>query len=172
MTTKSTSRSAATAADADATQNAMTQAVQAPMATLAQATASMMQATEILQQVNLHMIQRVALGQQQAAERLRQAGSPSDLMAAQVSLTMANMSETMQYMQELMAASLRIQGSLVSSSATQAPGMASTAASTVANTAANTAANTTAAMMNNPVMQAWQTLFRGALNGAAGLQPH
>lgn len=151
------------AAQATASPADWADAARQPMAVASQATATatMMKAAEILQQVNLQALQRVALGQQQAAEKLRGAGSVTELMTVQAGLMMTAMSETLQYTQDLATAAMKIQGELMPQQQQQQQ---------QAGMAAPFNANMTA--MAAPMVQAWQTFFRAPLNGSAAAQSH
>lgn len=114
-------------------------------AQVAQGASTLLQGAQAFQQVQLQMLQRMALVHQQAAEKLRTATSPSEMMALQGQLLVQGWQQAMQYGQELMTASMKVQGEMLAKAGQQQP----------------SAAN------NGPVtFQAWQNVMLDALNGA------
>ncbi|AEG91731.1 phasin family protein [Ramlibacter tataouinensis] len=149
MTAKTTTTTRSNTPDGDAGAKDMAGATRQPLAAIAQTSATMLRAVGAWHQVNLQMLERAAVGQQQAAERLRQASSPAEVATVQSGLVMAGVGESMQYLQDLMNASLRIQGELMASANPQQGGAG------VANP------------MTAPLVQAWQSMFTAPLNNGA-----
>lgn len=118
------------------------------LAQVAQSASTLLQGAQAFQQVQLQMLQRVALAQQQAAEKLRSATTPAEMLAVQGQLMLQGWQEAMQYSQELMAALMKVQGEMLGRNAQP--------------TAGRGAAPVT--------FQAWQNVMLDALNGAAGRQ--
>lgn len=119
------------------------------LAQVAQGTSTLLQGAQAFQQVQLQMLQRVALVHQQAAEKLRTATSPSEIVALQGQLLFQGWQEALQYGQELMGASMKVQGEMLGKAGQQQQ----------------------AARSNGPVtFQDWQNVMLEALNGAAGRQ--
>lgn len=115
------------------------------LAQVAQGTSSLLQGAQAFQQVQMQMLQRMALVHQQAAEKLRAATSPSELVALQGQLMVQGWQQAMQFGQELMTASMKVQSEMLGKAGQQQP----------------SAAN------NGPVtFQAWQNVMLDALNGA------
>ncbi|MCC2675777.1 MAG: hypothetical protein K0Q43_4031 [Ramlibacter sp.] len=115
------------------------------LAQVAQGTSALLQGAQAFHQVQLQMLQRMALVHQQAAEKLRAATSPSEMVALQGQLMVQGWQQAMQYGQELMTASMKVQGEMLGKAGQQQP----------------SAAN------NGPVtFQAWQNVILDALNGA------
>jgi hypothetical protein len=106
-------RSTSTASsDADETQalgaaGAFAEASRQQMATAADSLGVMFRAAESLQQAQLHMAQRAALLHAQAAENIRKASSPMELVSIQSTLLLYEYQEAMRYWQELMGASAK-----------------------------------------------------------------
>jgi len=109
---------------------------------------------EVMQQVQQQMAQRVVLMHQQAAEKIRSANSPAELMAIQSGLMVSGLQEITQYWQEVTLAGAKLQSE------------------TMNRTTAQPAAGASMANAMTPVMQAWQSLFTAPLNGAAGVSSH
>ena len=117
------------------------------LAQVAQGTSTLLQGAQAFQQVQLQMLQRMALVHEQAAEKLRSATSASEVVALQGQLLVQGWQQAMQYGQELMTASMKVQGEMLAK-AGQQPQQSSTA-------------------NNGPVtFQAWQNVMLDALNGA------
>jgi hypothetical protein len=115
------------------------------LAQVAQGTSALLQGAQAFHQVQLQMLQRMALVHQQAAEKLRAATSPSEMVTLQGQLMVQGWQQAMQYGQELMTASMKVQGEMLGKAGQQQP----------------SAAN------NGPVtFQAWQNVMLDALNGA------
>jgi hypothetical protein len=106
-------RSTSTAStDADETQvlgttGAFAEASRQQMATAVESLGVMFRAAESLQQAQLHMAQRAALLHAQAAENIRKASSPVELVSIQSTLLLYEYQEAMRYWQELMGASAK-----------------------------------------------------------------
>ena len=115
------------------------------LAQVAQGTSTLLQGAQAFQQVQLQMLQRVTLVHQQAADKLRAATSPSEVVALQGQLLVQGWQQAMQYGQELMTASMKVQSEVLGRAGQQQP----------------SAAN------DGPVtFQAWQNAMLDALNGA------
>jgi hypothetical protein len=116
------------------------------LAQVVQSTSTLLQGAQAFQQVQLQMIQRMALAHQQAAEKLRSATSPSELVAVQGQLMVQGWQQAMQFGQELMTASMKVQSEMLGKAGQQQQ---------------RSAAN------EGPVtFQAWQNVMLDALNGA------
>lgn len=116
------------------------------LAQVAQGTSTLLQGAQAFQQVQLQMLQRMALVHEQAAEKLRSASSPSEVVALQGQLLVQGWQQAMQYGQELMTASMKVQGEMLAKAGQQQP---------------------SAPNNNGPVtFQAWQNVMLDALNGA------
>lgn len=148
MSTKSTR---AVAQDEETTPANLTDSARQPMALAMQASARMLRAAEVVQQTNLQMLQRAALSQQQAAEKLREAGTGPELMSVQSGLWMTSVVEAVRYTSDLMNATVRLQSEMLSTSPT-AP-------------TTTTASSAGAGMA--PMVQAWQNMFMAPLNAAS-----
>jgi hypothetical protein len=131
----------------DATSNVDASAEQTreSLVQVVQGTSTLLQGAQAFQQVQMQMLQRMALAHQQAAEKLRSATSPSEIVALQGQLVVQGWQQAMQYGQELMTASMKVQGDMLGKAGQQQP----------------------AAANNGPVtFQAWQNVMLDALNGA------
>lgn len=132
----------------DTTSSADTSAEQAreSLAQVAQGTSNLLQGAQAFQQVQMQMLQRMALVHQQAAEKLRSASNPSELVALQGQMLVQGWQQAMQYGQELMTASMKVQSDMLARAGQQ---------------------QASAANDNGPVnFQAWQNVMLDALNGA------
>ena len=118
------------------------------LANLADATSTLLRASESLQQAQQHMVQRAALVQQQAADKLRKASNPADLWAIQAELMMLSVTESAQYIGELASATLKLQSDMMKPTGT--------AQAVTANPAAS-------------MLQAWQQMFSAPLNGSSAV---
>lgn len=159
MATKSNARDTASAdAETQAAegQAAIADAARQQMANTASAASVALHVFDSLQQTQHRMIQRAAMLQEQTAERLRHATTPGEVLAIQSSLMMSGWSEMAQYAQELMAATLKVQGELAR------PGNAQTAARASAASGMSSLSSATA-----PLFQAWQAMFTPPHNGTA-----
>lgn len=148
--------SAAEATDSSAnTQAAVADMTRQHMASTASAASSMLRLLENFQQTQQHMLQRTALLQEQAAERLRAATTPAEVMAIQSTTMMSGWTELAQYLQELMLTALRAQQEMARPMQSQAQAGAAEAAATAASSMPGNAAM--APFAN--IMQAWQSMF-------------
>ncbi len=121
------------------------------LAQIAQGTSALLSRAQAFQQVQLQMLQRVALVHQQAADKLRSATSPSEMVALQGQLLFQGWQEAMQYGQELMAASIKVQSELLNKIGQQQQ----------------------IGRNSGPVtFQDWQKVMLDALNGGVGQQQH
>lgn len=132
----------------------LTELARQQMATLAAASAALLRAMQPVQQAQQHMVQRAALLQAQTAERLRDAQSPGEVMAAQSSLMLLGVTDLAQYAQELMLASINAQREMLSPAEEQQE---------VINGPASNAA---------PLFQVWQSLFTQSMGQANGSRHH
>lgn len=164
------SSSGETGADLNAATSAYAEMTRQQMAVAADAMSMMFRAGETLQQAQLQMGQRAALLHSQAADNLRKATSPTELMTIQSTLLMYQFQEAMRYMQDLMLAGAKIgqagrqaqADSISASPGSTADGSAATsAAATMMGAAINAAA---------PMAEAMQQMFSVPLK-AAGNQP-
>lgn len=159
MASKTSSRETAhQAADVSSAQDTMADLTRQQLANTAQTASAMLRALEGFQQTQQNMLQRAALLQQQTAERLRNASSPTELMAVQSSFLLSGLTEMAQYTQELMLASLRAQNELMRPTEEQQAGAAQAATASAA-----------------PLFQAWQSVFSAPMNAAyaaAGTRHH
>lgn len=115
------------------------------LAQVAQGASTLLQGAQAFQQVQLQMLQRMALVHQQAAEKLRSATSPSELVALQGQLMVQGWQQAMQYGQEMMTASMKVQGEMLGKAGQQR----------------------SSGTDSGPVtFQAWQNVMLDALNGA------
>lgn len=118
------------------------------LAQVAQGASTLLNHAQAFQQAQLQMLQRVALVQQQAAEKLRAATSTSEMMALQGQLLFQGWQEAMRYGQDLMFAGMKAQGEMLGRAAQQQ-----------------------ADRDTGPVtFQEWQHVMLDALNGAASRQ--
>lgn len=116
------------------------------LAQVVQGTSTLLEGAQAFQQVQLQMLQRMALVHQQAAEKLRSATNPSDMFALQGQLVVQGWQQAMQYGQELMTAAMQVQSGILGKAGQQQQ---------------RSAAN------EGPVsFQAWQNAMLDALNGA------
>ena len=121
-----------------------TEQTRASLAQVAQCTSTLIQGAQAFQQVQVQMLQRVTLAHQQAADKLRSATSPSEMVALQGQLMVQGWQQAMQYGQELMTAAMKVQGEMVGRAGQQQ-----------------------SAQDDGPVtFQAWQNVMLDALNGA------
>jgi hypothetical protein len=124
------------------------------LASGAEAAAVLYRAAEAVQQINLQLVQRAALRQQQLAEKLRTITNPAEVMSLETSLLSVGMQEATQYLQELAAATMAMQSELMRGAGS--------------NGKADTQPETGIPVSPiAPVWQAWQTMFTTPLNGAA-----
>lgn len=132
----------------------------------AEALSAFFRATEVLQQAQVQMAQRAALLHRQAAENLRKAETPLEMLSVQANLATYQFQEGMRFLQEMIVAGAKAG----SDSGTRVQEREQDAASTAANAAAQVVeAAMTAA---GPMAQAWQQMFAGPLNGSATAKHH
>ena len=120
------------AADVSSAQDTMADLTRQQLANTAQTASALLRALEGFQQTQQNMLQRAALLQQQTAERLRNASSPTELMAVLSSFLLSGLTEMAQYTQELMLASLRAQNELMRPTEEQQAGAAQAATASAA----------------------------------------
>lgn len=132
----------------------LTELARQQLASLAATSSAFLRALQPVQQAQQHMVQRAALLQAQTAERLRDAQSPGEVMAAQSSLLLLGVTDMAQYAQELMLASINAQRELLAPAEEQQE---------VVNGAASNAA---------PLFQVWQSLFNQQMAQATGSRHH
>ncbi|TFZ06701.1 hypothetical protein EZ313_08785 [Ramlibacter henchirensis] len=121
---------------------------------------SMFRAAEALQQVQLQMGQRAALLHSQAADNIRKATSPTELVSVQSTLVMYEFQEAMRYTQELVTALARSGGEMLRPvQAAQGGNAASTSPATTMMGAAMSAAG--------PMADAFQQMFTAPMKAAA-----
>ena len=126
--------------------------------------AAAFRAGESLQQPQLQMSQRAALLHSQAADNVRKATTPLELMQIQSTLLMYEWQEATRYTQELFLACTRAFAQPApNGSTTQSTASASTAAGAMPDAGMGMAA---------PMMQAWQQIFSASLATDAAQQKH
>jgi hypothetical protein len=150
MTAKTTRTTTTTETEVMPGQAATTDLARQQLAALSDGASALLRAGEALGQVQQQALQRAALTHQQTAEKLRSIGSPAELFTVQAGLMMTGLQETTQYVQELTAATLRVQAEMMARL-----GQQQTAGSNVAGAAMS------------PMMQAWQNMFSAPLNNVA-----
>ena len=128
--------------------------------------AAFFRAAEALQLVQLHMSQRAALRHQQAAENLRHAATPLEMLSVQAHLATYEFQEGMRFLQEALLAGTR--------AASQTSAAAQQREQDVVPEAASAAAQVVEATMNAavPMAQAWQQVFAASLNGMGSARHH
>ena len=151
MTAKTTRTTTTTETEAMPGQAAPAELARQQLVALADGASAMLRAGEVLGQVQQQAIQRVALVQQQMAEKLRNIGSPAELLTIQSGMMMSSLQESTQYLQELTTATLRLQSEMMAR-----VGRQQSAGSNVAGAAMS------------PMMQAWQNMFSAPLNSVSG----
>jgi hypothetical protein len=131
------------------------------LVTTAQGMAQFFRTVERFQLAQQHLTQRAALLHSQAADNLRKAASPMELVSIQGTLLMYQWQEGARYWQEVMVASASIGRDPTESAATDG----------VMGSPASAAQAATAAAMNAaaPMVQAWQQLFTPPQDGE---RPH
>ncbi len=136
------------------------------MAAFAEGLSAMFRAAGAIQQAQLQMGERAALLHSQAAENLRKATSPVELMTIQSTLATYQLQEGMRYWQELSAALAKAGGQMMRpvGGAEAAGGSADGAGAASMMGAAFTAAA--------PMADALQQMFTAPLRAAAAQQPH
>jgi len=155
MSTRTPRSPEAAAETAAATQADTVEQSRQGLALYAEGTTALLRGAEAFHQVQLQMLQRLALNHQQAAEKLRSANSPVELASVQSELMVSGLQELTRYMQDLVVAGMRVQGEMMSNSPAPAAARAATPPNAL-----------------GPMLQAWQTMFMGPLNGAAAGRTH
>lgn len=125
---------------------------------------SMFRATEALQQVQLQMGQRASLLHSQAADNIRKATSPMELVSVQSTLVMYEFQEAMRYGQELMAALAKSGGEImrpVQAAQGGATGNSGSPTATMMGAAMNAA---------GPMADAFQQMFTAPMKAATAQQ--
>ncbi|WP_458542413.1 hypothetical protein [Ramlibacter sp.] len=126
--------------------------------------AAAFRAGESIQQAQLQMSQRAALLHSQAADNVRKASTPLELMQIQSTLLMYEWQEATRYTQELFLACTKA----LAQPAANGSGMQSAATS-----ASATGGMPDAGMgMAAPMMQAWQQIFSASLVPDGAQQKH
>lgn len=153
---RATTRKAAAPTDTDtiAERSGSADFARQQLASGAEAAAVLYRAAEAVQQINLQLVQRAALRQQQLAEKLRTITNPAEVMSLETSLLSVGVQEATQYLQELAAAAMAMQGELMRGAGRNGTGGAQAETGMPVSPIA-------------PVWQAWQTMFTAPLNGAA-----
>lgn len=113
MATRHTRASHAEPAQSNDTHSAVSEHARQQLIKASEMSCMMCRAAEAMQQIHQHMTQRAALRYQQMADQMRKAHSPAELMAIQSGLLTAGLQETARYMQDMTAATLRMQGMLM-----------------------------------------------------------
>jgi hypothetical protein len=151
MTAKTTRTTTTTETEVMPGQGATAELARQQLVALADGASAMLHAGEVLGQVQQQAIQRAALVQQQMAEKLRNIGSPAELLTIQSGMMMSGLQETTQYMQELTTATLRLQSEMMARMGRQ-----------------QSAGSNVAGAAMSPMMQAWQNMFSAPLNNVSG----
>lgn len=123
-------------------------------------------AAEVLQQAQVHMAQRAVLLHRQAAENLRKAETPLEVLSVQANLVTYQFQEGMRFLQEMMVAGAKAgsdAGTRVQEREQDPTSEAASAAAQVMEAAMNAA---------GPMAQAWQQMFAAPLNGATAAKHH
>jgi hypothetical protein len=139
----------------------------------AEMVSAMFRASESLQQAQLHMGQRAALLHQQAAENIRKANSPMEIMSVQSTLLSYQWQEALRYWQEFTMAAGRAGTEILRpSTRAQQKGVDRTGAA--AESAPSAAATMVGAAMNAaaPMVDAFQQMFTAPLKTAEHTQAH
>lgn len=120
--------------------------------------ANLLRAGEAVQQAQLQMLQRASLLHRQAAENLRKAQTPLELMSVQANLLAYDFQESLRYLQELVQAGARV--------GSEGIGRFEAREQDVTTQAASAAAQAVGAAMNAaaPMAQAWQQMFTAPLS--------
>jgi hypothetical protein len=142
--------------DAAQYQQAAQQGTRQQMTAAVESTSLLLRGAEVWSELQLHAVQRSAKTWREAAQLMRAAKSPMDLVGVQNHLLMNSMLQAFQLTQELMQSSLAMQQGGVLERAQEAADDAAGAAAPMA-------------MMQAPIMQAWQSMMNPmGLNGASG----
>ena len=121
------------------------------LANYAEGASVLLRSAQSFHEVQQQMLERVALTHQQAADKLRDASTPAELLAVQSQLIMSAMQEAVQYLQDLLLSTVRVQSEMM-----RVPGQQPMRA------AAGAA----------PIVQAWQNMFLAPMNGSGGAGTH
>jgi phasin family protein len=137
--------------DVRSAQEAAQQGSQQQLAMAAASTSALLRSAELWSQLQLQAVQRSGRNWQQAAERLRTATSPLDLISLQNELMMNSFVQLLEFAQDFVQTATAMQTPEAVPAAAQAAEQATGAAESVV-----------------PVMQAWQAMWNPmGLNGAA-----
>ena len=120
--------------------------------------ANLFRAGERLQQTQVQMAQRAALLHSQAADNLRKATSPADLLTIQSTLALYQCQEGMRFWQEMLLESAKV-GRMAAERMQEARPAATAAEGSAAPPDPMEAAA--------PILQAWQQVFNGAMHAAS-----
>lgn len=146
--TRSTTSRVTRDVDARQQQQAAQQKSQQRMAHAADTATAMLRGAEVWTQVQLHALQRTGQTWREAADQIRAAQGPLELMAAHNQLAMNTFVQAMQLGQEFLQAALVSQPEIV-------------------RTAHPEPAEAPAGDAMTPMMQVWQAMMPAGLNGAA-----
>lgn len=150
--TRSTTSRASHELDTHRQQRAVQERSQQQIAMAAEAASAMLQVAQVWTQLQLHALQRSGDTWRIAAEQMRNARDPLELMAAHNQLAMNAFVQTLQFGQECLQAAVATQPELTRPAQEQA-----------------TAAGDSVA----PIMQVWQNMMNpAALNGAGTAATH
>lgn len=164
----SSRRTEAAPAAADQTENAaiagavpFAEIARNQLAMGAEALSAWFTASEAVQQAQMQMGQRAALLHRQAAENLRKATSPLEVLTIQSTLAMYQMQEAMRFSQEMLAATGKAGQQMMRPLQQDGAGSA-------ADGAGSAAANMVGAAMNaaGPMADAFQQMFTAPLKAA------
>jgi hypothetical protein len=133
----------------------------------AEVLSSFFRATEALQQVQLQMGQRAALLHSQAADNIRKATSPMELVSVQSTLVMYEFQEAMRFSQELVTAMARSGGEMLRPMQAAQNGAAAGSGGTASPAATMMGAAMTAA---GPMADAFQQMFTAPMKAAQAAQ--
>jgi hypothetical protein len=155
------SASSGTDDDGTAPGAAVTEMARRQLAAGADALGAMFRAAESLQQAQLQMGQRAALLHSQAADNLRKATTPAELVTIQSTLMLYEMQEGMRFWQEFMAAAAKAGSEIM-----RPPERATATAASAADGSA--AAGMMGAAMNAaaPMADAFQQMFTAPMKAA------
>ena len=150
---------------------ALTQMAQRQMAATAEALSVFYAASHRFQRAQLQMAERAALLHQQAAENLRKATTPADLMTVQMTLMGYEWQECMRWWQDVFLASTSTGNELLKGAQAQQAGVASGSSDGDPRGAGGAAANFVGSAMNAaaPMVDAFQQMFTAPLNSG---RPH
>jgi hypothetical protein len=138
--------------DAEQYQQAAQQGTQKQVTLAVDATSAVLRGAEIWSQLQLRAIQRSSQAWREAAEQLREANGPLAVMGVQNQLITNTLVQGFQLAQDMMQAAVALQPAAASRAQDEAAG----------------SAETFSAMMQAPIMQAWQNMLNPmSMNGAA-----